>query len=139
MALGKQAAQQLLAQGNKGRVGLDGAHVFAIAVALAKAGAQPLHDTAGAGRHQYQLGGQEQRFFDVVGNQEDAAPGVLPYRQQQLLHLFAGKGVQRAEGLVHQQNLALAGNGAGNAHALAHAAGQLPGVLAANVGQAHQL
>ena len=50
---------------------------------------------------------------------------LVPDLQDQLLRLFAGQRVQRAERFVHQQDLRVAGQRAGNAHALLHAARQL--------------
>ncbi len=50
------------------------------------------------------------------------------------LHLGAGDGVEGAEGLVHEQDGGVVGEGAGEADALALAAAELPGVAGAEVG-----
>ena len=50
---------------------------------------------------------------------------VLPDPEQELLHLGAGLAVERAEGLVHQQDLGIVGERAGDRDALHHAAGEL--------------
>ncbi|STT33638.1 Uncharacterised protein [Klebsiella pneumoniae] len=39
------------------------------------------------------------------GDQQHLFAGLMPQFQQQRLHLLAGKGVKRAEGLVQQQQL----------------------------------
>lgn len=52
----------------------------------------------------------------------------LPLQRQELvLHLLADQRVQRAERLVHQQDLGVRGQRAGEADALAHPAGKLTG------------
>ncbi len=51
----------------------------------------------------------------------------------------AGKGIQGSEGLVQQQHLGLHGQGAGDAHALLHAAGNLVGALVQCMIHVHQL
>ena len=53
------------------------------------------------------------------------APGQ---RAEFALKLGAGDGIERAEGLVHQQDRRIGGEGTGNTHALALAAGEFPGV-----------
>ncbi|WP_410317837.1 ATP-binding cassette domain-containing protein, partial [Klebsiella pneumoniae] len=42
--------------------------------------------------------------------------GLMPQFQQQRLHLLAGKGVKRAEGLVQQQQLRIRRQRPGDAH-----------------------
>ena len=50
----------------------------------------------------------------------------MPQAKQQGLHLLAGKGIQRAKGLVEQQQLRICRQRAGNADPLTLAAGELP-------------
>ena len=56
--------------------------------------------------------------------------GAAGEPQELALHQLARLGVERGEGLVHQQELGLRGEGAGEGDALLHAAGELarPGV-----------
>ncbi len=51
--------------------------------------------------------------------------GLAPDLQDQLLRLFARQRVEGAERFVHQQDLRIAGQGAGDADALLHPARQL--------------
>ena len=52
---------------------------------------------------------------------------------------MAGLGVQRPEGLVHEQHLGVDGQGARDGGALLHAAGQLGGIVVFKARQAHHL
>ena len=49
------------------------------------------------------------------------------------------QGVHVAEGLVHEEDLRVHGKRPGHAHALLHAAGELPGIGVLKAGQAHHL
>ncbi|MNJ64746.1 hypothetical protein D3C77_607190 [compost metagenome] len=73
-----------------------------------------------------------------MGDEEEHLAGLAPDIQQQLLDGFTRQRVQRRHRLVHQQHGGVAGQGAGNAHALLHAAGQLVDHVAVKVLQAHQ-
>ena len=66
-----------------------------------------------------------ERLADVVGDEDDRAPGLLPDPVQIVVQLVAGDGVERREGLVHQQQLRFLGQGAGQRAALTHATRQL--------------
>ena len=50
------------------------------------------------------------------------------------MHFEAGEGVECAEGLVHEKNWRIGGEGAGEACALALATGELAGISAAECG-----
>jgi hypothetical protein len=119
-------------------VGLDRPRRFACAVALAEIQFQVLDDLSRIGRQQNQVSGQEHRLFDVVGDQEHRLGAALPDLQQQLLHLFASEGVQRAERLIHQQYTRIGRQRASQAHALPLPAGQLPDAALLETGQIHQ-
>ncbi len=56
-------------------------------------------------RQQHQLGRHEDGLFNIMGDQQHLFAGLMPQFQQQRLHLLAGKGVKRAEGLIQQQQL----------------------------------
>ena len=62
----------------------------------------------------------------------------LPDAQQLVAHGGAGDLVQGAERLVHQQEGGVEDQGAGDGHALLHAAGELVWVVAPELGKAHQ-
>ena len=78
-------------------------------------------------QHQHAIAHQH-RFLDVVGDHQDRfdrnAP-FLPEVEQVGAQGFRGQHVERRERLVHQQNLRLHDQRAGEADALAHAAGKL--------------
>ena len=65
-------------------------------------------------------------------------PVLRPQPQQLLVELVADDLVERAERLVHQQQLRLERERAGDRGALLHAAGELPGILALEAGQVDQ-
>jgi hypothetical protein len=79
-----------------------------------------------------------QRFMLVVGDEQER-DGQPPLQRLQLaLHLLAQLQVERAQRLVQQQHLRLADQRAGQGHALALAARQLPRPALAHAGQLHQ-
>ncbi len=79
-------------------------------------------------RDQQDAVGQQDRLVDVMGDHEDGLVGAAPDLQQLVLDGAAGQRVQRAERLVQEQQLGVVGKGAGDGHALAHAARQLAGL-----------
>ena len=84
-------------------------------------------DPAGIGREQQHPVAHQDRFLDIVGDQDDALDrqfAVAPQLDQVGAQIFRGQNVERAERLVHQQNIGMHHHGAGEADALAHAAGQ---------------
>src|SRR3989344_118254 len=82
-------------------------------------------DATGPGAEHGHAVGHEDGFVDVVGDEKHRLALGLPDAQQQLLHEHAGLVVERAEGLVHQQDLGVVGQRARNGGALLHAARQL--------------
>ena len=65
--------------------------------------------------------------------------GALPDLQQLVLQALARHGVERAERLVHQHQLGVVGQHAGDRHALLHAAGELVRIGVGELLQADQL
>ena len=65
--------------------------------------------------------------------------GALPDAQQLEVHALAGHLVERAEGLVHEQQGRIEGEGPGDRHPLLHAARELPGVVVGEVGSSTRL
>ena len=80
---------------------------------------------------------QAQRLVQVVGDEDDGLvePGLQ--LQQVVLHLAAYQRIQRREGLVHQQDLGIGGQRAGQPHPLLHAAGELMRILVLETRQPH--
>ncbi|MCY1403393.1 hypothetical protein D9M71_185730 [compost metagenome] len=72
-----------------------------------------------------------------MGHEQHGLLAVAPHPQQQLLHLQARLAVEGAEGFVHQQDLRVVGQRAGDGDALHHPAGQLLGVVVGKAAQAH--
>ncbi len=75
--------------------------------------------------------GQQYSFFDVVGDDEDGLGGdglLLPELEQFAAQVFGGEDVERGEGLIHEEDFGLDNQGAGEADALAHPAGEFLGV-----------
>ena len=75
----------------------------------------------------------------VVGDQHGGHVQRVVQVAQPAAQLRAHLGVERAEGLVEQEDLGLDGERPGERHALALAAGELRGVALGQVGQADQL
>ena len=74
-------------------------------------------------------GREEHRLGDRVGDEDHRLLGLRPELQQLLVQMVAHDLVERAERLVHQQQVGIEGERAGDRGALLHAAGQLPGKL----------
>ena len=72
--------------------------------------------------------GQGQGLVHVVGDEDDGLPQLLLEPLDQLLEGIARDGVERAEGLVHQDDLGVRGQRPNDAHALLLPAGELRGV-----------
>ena len=74
--------------------------------------------------------GEDQRFLDVVGHEDDRVSGAAPQVQQQPVQAQARDVVERAEGFVHQEDVGPGREHGGEGDALAHASGELarPGV-----------
>jgi hypothetical protein len=74
---------------------------------------------------------QQERLLDVVGDEHDRLPEIGLQLQQLPLQLPPDDGVDRAEGLVHEQDVRVRCERPGHAHALLLAARELAGVAAA--------
>ena len=85
-----------------------------------------LRDPTRPGGHDDDPGRQEDRLGDAVGHEHDGRPGPSPDAHQLGVHPLAGHLVERAERLVHQQQLRIERQRAGDRDALLHAARQLP-------------
>ncbi len=78
-------------------------------------------------------------------NKYDGFIELLLNGDQFKLHALTHQWIQRREGLIHQEDVRVVGKGAGNAHALAHAAGEIgdififPAVKANHINHLHGL
>ena len=90
------------------------------------------------GDHPARIGGEDEdtvahqhRLLDVVGDEQDRADrhaSLRPQVEQVGAQGLGGQHVEGREGLVHQEDRRLDHQGAGEADALAHAAGELLGI-----------
>ena len=82
-----------------------------------------------AARQQHDPVAQAGRLPHVVGDEQDREAAARPHPLELVVEDVAGHGVEGAEGLVHEQDVGVLGQGPGQRHPLAHAAGQLVGPL----------
>ena len=75
-------------------------------------------------------------LFQIVGDQQHGRPHLHPQVLHDRPQLFAGELIERAERLVEHEKLRLVHQRAAQRGALQHAAGQLPGMLVAEIGEA---
>jgi hypothetical protein len=75
----------------------------------------------------------------AVGDEDDSLLAFLPDPQQLQVHLLAGQRVQGAEGFVHQDQLGVVNERAGNGGALLHAPGQFIGIFVLGTAESHHV
>ena len=96
---------------------------------LSRSRGQPVVDdvdeAAGPRRHHADAVGQHRRLVERMRDQQHGRAGLAPQPQQLVAHQQPGLLVERAERLVEQDQPRLQHQRAGDADALAHAAGQL--------------
>jgi hypothetical protein len=81
---------------------------------------------------------QRHRFGHVVGHEDDGLVSLLPDVDELRLQVVARLGIERAEGLVHEQDVGLERERARQRHPLLHAARQLMHVRAREAGHLDQ-
>ena len=96
-------------------------------------------DAAGPRRHHRHAVGEIDRLLHVVGDEDHGLGRALPDAEQLGLHQAARLGVERAERLVHQQDLRVDGERARDRGALLHAAGELRGIAVLEAGEADEV
>ena len=94
---------------------------------------------AGPRRHHQHAVGELDGLLDVVRHEQDRLLLVLPDADQVGAHLEARQVVERAEGLVHVEQVGVRGERARDLDALAHAARELVRVGALEAGEADHL
>src|SRR4051812_3325397 len=87
------------------------------------------NDAAGPRRHHHDAVAEEDRLVDRMRDQHHGLAAREPYALQLGVHLLAGQSVQRAERLVHQEELRIARQRTHDGDALLHAAGKLVGIF----------
>ncbi len=81
---------------------------------------------------------EQHRLVHIMSDHDDGVAQTALDLHQGILHLGTGEGVERPERLVHQEHLGLHGQGAGDADALLHAAGDLVGATLQGMLHVHQ-
>ena len=79
----------------------------------------------GSRRHDEDTIGEKHRFLNAVGHEQHGFLALFPDAQELQIELVARHRVERAERLVHQQQLRIGHQGAAQRNALLHAAGKL--------------
>src|SRR5579859_2169018 len=82
-------------------------------------------DAPRPGAHHHDPVGEEHRLLDRMGDEDAGDAGALPYLQQLALQLLARQRVERAEWLIHEEDVGVVGEHARDRDALLHAAGEL--------------
>ena len=80
---------------------------------------------------------QLEGLVQVVSDEDDGLVQLILKAEQLVLHLAADEGVEAAEWLVHQEDVGVHHQGAGQADALLHTAGELAGIGRFPAAQAH--
>ena len=96
-------------------------------------------DTARVGSQNMHLLSQQQRFLQVMGNQDGSETGALPKAIKKILHRGTNMKIQGAKGLIQQQHLGTRCQGAGNGHPLLHATGAFPRQQPTPISQTHHV
>src|SRR3990170_6266661 len=126
-----QVAPELVEEGRELRIGVNAEDV-------ARPGDRHrVHalDGAGSVAEQYDLVRQGDRLDQVVGHEDDRLPGALPEAKEFVLQDNARLRVQRPKRLVHQDDVGLVDERAGEGGAVAHPAGQLVGIVVLEAAQ----
>ncbi len=97
-----------------------------------------LENASGPRRHHHHMIGEQHRLADAVSDEQHGLVRAHPQPLQLEIELVAGECVERAERLIHQQELRLLDQGPADRHALALAAGELPGVALLEPGKADE-
>src|SRR5690349_1601051 len=116
--------------GNLGRVDAPGALMSDLEV---------LDDPARAAAQQHHPVAEADGLAHVVGDEEHGQLLLAPDPLELVVQDVAGHRVQGAERLVHQQDVGVLGQGAGEGDALAHAAGELVRALVAEAPETDDL
>src|SRR5580765_3746438 len=84
-----------------------------------------LYNAAGPEGHQGNAIAEAHSFAHVVGHEDHSASGFSPDLLEFIVEHVARLGIERREGLVHQQDIRLSRERAGKRYSLAHAARKL--------------
>jgi len=79
--------------------------------------------------------GEDQGLLEVVRDEQHGLLQILQEVEEVVLHRHLGLGIERAEGLVHQEDLGINGQDPGDLGSLGHAPGEL---VREGVGELHE-
>src|SRR5437899_8362820 len=96
-------------------------------------------DAAGPAREERDPLSEAYRLPDVVGHEDHRQAGLPPQPLELVVEQVPRHRVERSEGLVHEQDLRLLGEGAGQGDPLAHPSRQLVGALAGEACQVDEV
>src|SRR5919201_1098530 len=82
---------------------------------------------------------EAERLVDIVGDEHDSAVHLRLEVKQEVLHVPPDQRIERAKGLIHEQDLLPGGQRAGQPHPLPHATREFRDTFVALPGQAHHL
>jgi hypothetical protein len=78
--------------------------------------------------------GEQERFAEIMSDEDDGLAEAAGQGAEFALQFGAGDGIERAEGLVHEKYRRVSSKGAGDADALALAAGEFTGAARGEFG-----
>src|SRR5258708_28112423 len=78
--------------------------------------------------------GEQERFAEIMSEEDDGLAEAARESAEFALQFGAGDGIERAKRLVHEKNWRVGGKGAGDADALALAAGKFTGAARGEFG-----
>ena len=97
-----------------------------------------VHHPTGPAREQHHPVAESHRLAHVVGHEHDGEVGLAPEPFELVVEHVAGHRVERTERLVHEEDVDVLRERAGERDALAHAAGQLVRALVAEASEVHE-
>ena len=97
-----------------------------------------LFDTPRACCHDRDPVREKDRFVETVGNEQDGFFGLLRDHQEVALEDLPGLGIHGSKRLVHEQDLGVEGESAGNRDPLLHAPAQFMGIVVLETIQANE-
>src|SRR5438105_4709533 len=110
-----------------------------LAVALARpAGDDDVEETPRTCRHRADAVGEHSGLVEGMGDQETRRAGPAPQTEHFIAHEQPRLRIKRAERLVQENEPRLQHKSASDAHALAHAAGELRRIGAGEIGETHE-
>ena len=96
-------------------------------------------EASGTACQQHDAVAEARRLTHVVRDEHDGEPCLAPHVLELVVQQVARDGVERAERLVHEEDIRVLREGAGERDPLAHAAGELVGPLLREAAEVHEV